>query len=92
MEAQLILSKFEVYETLCIQVKITKKKERKNAQNRKQNVYFLMHVCKYDIIGELRESTRFSCLTSIFKFRMQTAFQINFLLFSVAFIRYTEMD
>ena len=33
-----------------------------------------------------------SCPTSIFKFRMQTVFQINILPFSIAFIRmYTEM-
>ena len=49
MEAQLILKKFEVYKTLSIQVKIIKK-ERNNAQNRKQNVYFLMRIYKHEFI------------------------------------------
>ena len=40
----------------------------------------------------LSESTPFSCLTSIFKFRSQTAFQINLLL-SIAIKRwYAKMD
>ena len=59
-----------------------------------------MHVRKHDVISDttvvfphLRKSTPFSCLTSIFKFRMQIAFQINLLPFSIAFIKkYKEMD
>ena len=59
-----------------------------------------MHICKHDVISDtpvalphLREGIPFSCLTPIFKFRMQTAFLINILPFSITFIgRYTEMD
>ena len=39
MGAQLILNKFQVYKILCIQIKVTEKKEN-NAKNRNQNVYF----------------------------------------------------
>ena len=52
MEAQLILNKFKVCKTLCMQVKIIKKKE-KNAQNRKQNVYFHLHIGKHDVISDI---------------------------------------
>ena len=97
MEAQLILNKWYVYKTLCIQVEIIEKEIKKNAQKRKQTVYFLIHICKHNVISNsgcfphLRESTTFSCLTSSFKCRMQTAFQINLLPFSIAFIRrYTK--
>ena len=47
MEAQLMLNKFEVYKTLCIQVKTIKKKDedKTKAQSRKQNCYFCMHIC-----------------------------------------------
>ena len=56
-----------------------------------------MRICKHDIISDTQfgEGTPFSCLLSIFKYRMQIAFQINLLHvpFSIAFIRrYTEMD
>ena len=60
--------------------------------------YFLMRLCKHDVISDgffphLRGRTPFSCLTWIFKFYMQTAFQINLLPFPIAYIRrYTEMD
>ena len=48
------------------------------------------HCCFFP---QSRESTLFSSLTSIFKFRLQTAFQINLLPFSKAFIRrYKEID
>ena len=40
MEAKLIPNKFLVYRTLCIQIKIIKKKKEK-CSNRKQNAYFL---------------------------------------------------
>ena len=39
MEAKLIPNKFLVYRTLCIQIKIIKKKEK--CSNRKQNDYFV---------------------------------------------------
>ena len=29
-------------------------KKNKNAQNRKQNVYFLMRICKHDVISDTR--------------------------------------
>ena len=53
MEAQLILNK--LYKTLCIQVKVIKKKKKKetNAQKRKRNVYFLMHICTHDVISDI---------------------------------------
>ena len=49
MEAQLILN--DIYKTSSIQVKIIKK-ERKNAQNRKQNVHVLMRICKYNVFSD----------------------------------------
>ena len=65
------------------------KRERKNAQNRKQKVNFCMHICKHGVISDYP----FSCLTSVFKFCMQTAFQINSQPFAIDFIRrYTYMD
>ena len=55
-----------------------------------------MRICKHDVIScfpHLSDSTPFSYLTSVFKYRMQTVRQINLLPFSLGFIRwYTEMD
>ena len=45
------------------------------------------------MFSAFKEGTQFSCLTWIFKFRMQTAFQINLLPFPTAYIkRYIGMD
>ena len=53
MEAQLILNQFQVLYTKHVYSGYSHKKERKNAQNRKQNVhFFFMHICKHDVISD----------------------------------------
>ena len=62
MEAKLILNNFKIFNTSCIQVKLKKKKKKKKkkkeeekyAQNRKQNVHFLMRmrIYKHGVISD----------------------------------------
>ena len=53
MEAQLILNHFLVYKNFMYSDEIIKKRKQ-NAQNKKQNMYFLKRLCKHDVISYTR--------------------------------------
>ena len=84
---------------MCVQVEIVEKERNKCSKEKTKclfsqaNMQTWRHQWHPGCFSHLRESTPFSSLTLFFRFRMQTAFQINLLPFSVSLIRrYTEVN